>query len=645
MALPTPTIFATESVTSENEIALGGNRFRLARPPRRVLTSIQAPRFTIGDTQRGADQRASILTWNDWRGGIGFERGLDSTSADRSWWSTCQQRFKEHLVLPRKAVATTAVDASGSVIGTIDDLANEVYCTKGVYVYKYNNETGSWGSSLVTLPAAAVSSLSDRVGGTVYLVFFCNTGYVYTTDGASFTARTTNGDYGVVWRNQLWMIDSTGQLRSNYDLTTEADWETDAQLPVPDDAVTGLFISRDAFGEFIIYASTKRGIYAHDANNRIFHPTEPRFPRHTKGALGSNDWSEAIYVPVGLSVYKRVIGSGGATSTTMGPDRDHGLPQQYRGSITTSAAAHNELLVGTSTSVSTEIIVTGGTNSGGHRGSAIFTETDLTEDGYAVILGWNDISWEVKWVAEDLGQNIEALFVTDAYSTANVDVYRMWWGYGATMYYIDIEADVVNPDQIGNQVYATEGTHITPWFDGGDVTHEKLALGMTFITKNLLDDTREIVVYYDTDFSGSFTEWKTLGTDTDGRIVHTFDDGDGNPVGLSFYEIQFKFVLSGAADATVSPDLPTVEFRWREKLNPKYGWQLVVDHTETYGGLTPDEQREALQGIIDYDKLVQMTYKNADADQSYWVDVMALTGVEATGLDNAGSTSITVVES
>ena len=259
-----------------------------------------------------------------------------------------------------------------------------------------------------------------------------------------------------------------------------------------------------------------------------------------------------------------------------------------------------------------------------------------------MILGWNDISWETKWVGGDFGLSVGAMFVTDAYSVANTDVYRLWWSYGAAMYYMDIEADVVNPDQVTNQVYHTTGTHITPFFDGGDVTHDKLAIDMTFVTKNLLSGTREIVIYYSTDFSTTWTLWTTLTTD--GKQTVTFNDASGNPNGLSFSEIAFKAVFTGAASATISPDLPMMELRWREKLNPKFGWQLNIDHTESYSGLSPDEQREAIQACVAHQYLLQFTYKNGDTDQNYWVDATNLTAVEATGLDHAGQTTISVVE-
>ena len=87
-----------------------------------------------------------------------------------------------------------------------------------------------------------------------------------------------------------------------------------------------------------------------------------------------------------------------------------------------------------------------------------------------------------------------------------------------------------------------------------------------------------------------------------------------------------------------------MEIRWREKLNPKYGWQLTIDLTENYGGLTADEQREAIQAFVANQTLLQFTYKNGDSDQTYWVDATNLTAVEATGLDNSGMSTLSVVE-
>ena len=142
------------SVVGTSEVLLNSQRYKIVGPVRKTLVSIAAPRFTIGDTQRGADPRASILTQNDFRGGIGWNRGLDPSTADRVWWSDCQTRFKGHLLLPRKsnAAATQAVGTIKSITEFTVGASTDVYVVHSDNkVYKYLNASDAWSSSLDTL--------------------------------------------------------------------------------------------------------------------------------------------------------------------------------------------------------------------------------------------------------------------------------------------------------------------------------------------------------------------------------------------------------------------------------------------------------------------------------------------------------------
>ena len=57
------------SVLSEKEILLNGIRYPITVPVRKTLTSIYAPKITIGDVTRDSEQRASSVAFNDFRGG------------------------------------------------------------------------------------------------------------------------------------------------------------------------------------------------------------------------------------------------------------------------------------------------------------------------------------------------------------------------------------------------------------------------------------------------------------------------------------------------------------------------------------------------------------------------------------------------
>ena len=103
-------------VVDENEIYLGGTYYPLTRPVQSTLASIYPAKITIGDTTRDSNLRSSIISWSDWRGGIGVERMQGASDADRAWYSTCNLRHRHHLVLPALSAATTNQDTSNTTI-------------------------------------------------------------------------------------------------------------------------------------------------------------------------------------------------------------------------------------------------------------------------------------------------------------------------------------------------------------------------------------------------------------------------------------------------------------------------------------------------------------------------------------------------
>ena len=268
------------SVIGKNEILLNSERYSISGPVRKTLVSIAAPRFTIGDTQRGADPRASILTQNDFRGGIGWNRGLDPSTADRVWWTDCQTRFKGHLLLPRKSNAATT-----QAVGTIKSITEfTVGSSTDVYVvhsdskvYKYLNASDAWSSSLKTISNVTKETIVFRDTTANYMIFARGSyGYTYTTDASTFTdmdassGAARNVEYFTIWHGQLWGIDNEGVLKQWASGPTANPTEK-AALPLPDGYVTSLFIYRDAAGTPIIYAGTKVGLWAFDeTNNRCF---------------------------------------------------------------------------------------------------------------------------------------------------------------------------------------------------------------------------------------------------------------------------------------------------------------------------------------------------------------------------------------
>ena len=624
------------SVIGKNEILLNSERYQISGPVRKTLVSIAAPRFTIGDTQRGAAPRASILTQNDFRGGIGWNRGLDSSTTDRVWWSDCQTRFKGHLLLPRKSNAATT-----QAVGTIKSITEfTVGSSTDVYVvhsdnkvYKYLNASDAWSSSLDTLSNPTKETIVFRDTTANYMIFARgSSGYTYTTDASTFTDMDASGgaarnvEYFTIWHGQLWGIDNEGVLKQWASGPTANPTEKGA-LPLPNGYVTSLFIYRDAAGTPIIYAGTKVGLWAFDETNNRWEETELRLPFHTNSGKGTVVWRDAVYFPAGNAIYKYQTGSNTAVVSLIGFDRDHGIPEAYAGQVIKLIGTHNDLIAFVNADIDTSytVFATGRQASGMGGASTVVSGT-----GASAILGFNDVAWEVKWTGAD-NTGLEAAHVGSAYNE-----YRMWFGVGAGLYWTALSPDVINPDEISTFQYDSSGTMETPWFDGGDAAGNKTAISLRAVTSSCSSDVN-IQLHYATDFNESYT---SLGTVTSNGTT-TYDFASG--VGVEFSSIKFKATLTSNTTLS-SPDLNLIELRWREKIPPKFGFSVTIDAAQTFRGQTPKQILDNITTVINTNTLVSFTYKDNDSDRSYYVDLISASGFEFTGLDERGQLQIQLVE-
>ncbi len=624
------------SVIGKNEILLNSERYQISGPVRKTLVSIAAPRFTIGDTQRGADPRASILTQNDFRGGIGWNRGLDPSTADRVWWSDCQTRFKGHLLLPRKSNAATT-----QAVGTIKSITEfTVGASTDVYVvhsdnkvYKYLNASDAWSSSLDTLSGPTKETIVFRDTTANYMIFARgSSGYTYTTDASTFTdmdassGAARNVEYFTIWHGQLWGIDNEGVLKQWASGPTANPTEK-AALPLPDGYVTSLFIYRDAAGSPIIYAGTKVGLWAYDETNNRWEETELRLPFHTNSGKGTVVWRDAVYFPAGNAIYKYQTGSNTAVVSLVGFDRDHGIPEAYAGQVIKLIGTHNDLLAFVNADIDTSytVFATGRQASGIGGASPVVSGT-----GASAILGFNDVAWEVKWTGTN-NTGLEAAHVGSAYNE-----YRMWFGVGAGLYWTALSPDVINPDEISTFQYDSSGSMETPWFDGGDAAGNKTAISLRAVTSSCSSGVN-IQIQYATDFNESYT---SLGTITsNGTTTYDF----ASKAGVEFASIKFKATLTSNTTLS-SPDLNLIELRWREKIPPKFGFSVTIDAAKTFRGKTPKQILDNITTVINTNTLVPFTYKDNDSDRSYYVDLISASGFEFTGLDERGQLQIQLVE-
>lgn len=645
------------TVVDNNEVSINGVYYPTNRPVQAVLASLYPPKVTIGDTTRDSQTRASVISWGDWRGGLGTERMEGSVDVDKAWWSTAQLRYKRHLVLPELATETAAVSnfTGSATVGQIGEYDNSIYVAMNNEVFKYTSASDSWGSALRTLGSDCTDIITTRLSDVIYIIFAYKSGFDYY-NGSAWATNTKDAQYLAWWDNKLWGIDDTGQLW--YAATPNATPTDDAQLPLPDDYVTDLFVARDASGNLILYAATKTGLYAHDASNAKFVETEVSFPYHNFNGYGSTRWRDSVYTPSGQSIYKYINGSNNAVITTVGPDKDDGLPSDQRGMIKNLSASHNELFAMVDSSATNEAGISNTTTMPGYQWSATShghgSPVIELSDGRSAIYGWNELGWQCKWLATDTGRGILDMHVSNAH-----DEYRLWWLYNNRIWYMKLQSDLVNPSQVTDFKYAETATHETPWFDAGQVEVDKLALTLKIEASGLSSgstatDHELIDVSYALDYSTSYTSLGRVDSATAGAaqgvVTYTFGDDSDTPNGKSFRAIKFKLDMArtegtAAADIIKTPDVISVTFAFRKKLEVKWGHTVTVDFSSDYKGKTPMQLRSNLVTAIENKQLVEFTFRDdSGGTRNYYVDIASASGLEYTGYDERGQSQVLLVE-
>ena len=652
------------SVINDNEVSINGVYYPTSRPVQAVLASLYPPKVTIGDTTRDSQSRASVISWSDWRGGLGTERMEGAVDVDKTWWSTAQLRYKRHLVLPPLAnktgtagtLAASAHGIAGLTSAVIGELSDSIYACCDQKVLKYTSATDVW-AVVATLGSNATDTITVNLAGTVYIIFAHTTGYTYSTDGSSWTADTSHtAKYMAWWDNKLYFINNAGQL---YSVTApNASPSTDALLPLPSGNVTDLFTSRNSSGNSILYASTKVGLFAHDSANTKWVETEVDFPFHPFNGVGTRKWRDSVYFPAGLGIYKYINGTNNAVITTVGLDKDDGLPSEARGTIKRLDASHNELLAMVDATTAPTVPTTSVT--GNFQWSAVQhghgSPVMPSDTGTSGIYGYNEVGWQTKWYAGSAtGKPILDTHVSNAH-----DGYRMWWVFDNEIYNMTLASDIINPSQVSNFEYAKSAIHYTPWFDAGQVEVDKLALRLKVEASDLSSNEKLSLVYQidheESDIAflepsgaiGQVTS-TTMGAT---KGVQTFNFGDSASVlnGKTFRAIRFKVTLNREDSDTdaakiLSPDLISMTFEYRKKLEPKWGHTVTVDFANEYKGKTPQELRSNLITAIENRQLVEFTFRDdSGGTRNYYVDIASASGLEYTGYDERGRSQILLVE-
>ena len=335
-----------------------------------------------------------------------------------------------------------------------------------------------------------------------------------------------------------------------------------------------------------------------------------------------------------MGVYRYLDGVGTAVVSLVGPDRDDGIPADKRGVIRRLVSSHNDLFAlidgttGPASSTPVNLFVSG---------ESVILDASV---GFSSILAWDEQAWMVQWLGGSTSQRIETAVVSNAYSA-----YRLWWSINQRVYWMELPQDIINPNEVTDFDYAPTATHETPWFNAGQQEVDKLALSYVVDVSDV-DSSNSITISYALDFDTAWTQLETFNV-ADG-VYRRRLPSEANPEGIVFHWIRFKVDSVRGSTPTTCPKLHVLELVYRKKLPIKKSFTVAIDFNNQVGDLSVSQLRAEFEKAVESTTLLEFTYRPDDAGDEvvrhYWVDVVAPTNVESTGIDERGISQVQLVE-
>jgi len=413
----------------------------------------------------------------------------------------------------------------------------------------------------------------------------------------------------------MYMIDVDGKL---YTSKAGIEWVYKATIPVPFGGVSSMYIDRDAFSTMTVYVGTQVGTFAYDDSLEELVQTDLQLPEHPTAALHPTNWRLGIYVPAGLDVLHYIAGTT-AVISSVGLDKEGGMPAEYRGEITYLVKAYNEMF-------------------------ALVDSTYGDGTSKSALMSYDGNGWQCRWVSSTANKAMKCALVTSAY-----DEYRVFWGADNKVYHMTMQRNLLNPLKISSYPFALNAEHITPWFDGS-VAWNKLAIELELFCSGITDDEEEVTVEYRINHSNAdlTTGWTSLGTiEANGSTTLPF----GSSAGIAFRNIQFRFYLDrDAGDNTLTPDIQEVKFKYLKLLPPLWGWTFTIDCTKKYDGRSGRQLIEALIAAAETETLLNFVFTDVpvagtvDAIDTRKVKIKSIIGDIESGAIKEGKYQVQVIE-
>jgi hypothetical protein len=610
-------------------------------------------KLTFGDYSFDSDPLISSRIYSHYTGGQGNEEEKAGVDDDTFWTATLETRYPDGpTLLPLSESFTSELNNKNiaTPLGDYPASSPDFYAVFDQSIQMWDKNTRSFVQK-ATL-AHPIVERGVEFEGLLYIPMASN-GYVTMNPSYSIVASTdVKPIHFLVFDNKLFALETDGTLRIKTVGVAFAAADPNLRLPsgqLPRKLAP--FINQRA--DPCLYIVTNKTMYAYDPDNAKFYQTKLKYPNHPNQGLAASNWrGDSLYVSVGLGIH----GYNGSLVTAMGPDSRYGLPAHLRGTIVDLVDEYNAMLAFV-------------------KGVPIDGDGSETPEGwdfnppmwqdanqwaindyqyrptYSSILRWANSQWHKVWESDDASGIPTLGYVSEADGE-----YRLWWGYGDSMWTQELPITFQNPKQsLRSQAsrFALRGEIITGWFNADMLAFEKLG---SHIEINLEDVTGNnqsggaVAVYYEVDNDGD-DDWKSLGfAYMIGRTVFPFNpqpmqDGSSFSYGQPFERIRFKIAMQRPdfveSDQFLSPLVSSMVFKFIKIPYEQLSWSFNVPLMGQHGfkGVGNKELRDYLNELLVSREFVQFNFK----DNIYRAYVAGLSESAQTGYEDKSAIQVNIL--
>lgn len=564
---------------------------RIDDMPFRVVNGVQTQnlsvfqrKFVIGDYTKDSHPLLSSWIVSDLSGGHGIWDLQEGADSARFRWGVLEARRPRQITIPPK-VTTYA--------GPNTDLCYPLGDIGGVAYFVFGGAIAYWDAAnavMVDTGDVLTSGVVNRPvvwKGDMYIPGGSSGYDVWDGSAVSASASPDVQDF-LIFSDSLLAVDVNGQLHQSTDGTTWTNLGSEAALPAG--TPRKLLMYYDRSGVPTPFLVTDRSLWAIDLSGPSMYQTELQYPPHRDQGLGSAVWRGDLFTSVGMGVFRY----NGDTVSSVGLDRDHGLPSEIRGRIVDLCNEYNSLwaLVENANETVGSLEEVWEWNSFDDEFSSNLTSSRSS------LHQFTGFGWHCVWESTGEYQNPTWMMVT-----STDDEYRLWWGVGGTAATIKMPIDFANARAViesGDMEFAETGYFYTGHFDAGMGNYLKIANAVRIRARHMDYGDRIRVTYY-CGCADNPVE-TTLGeVTTNGDTVLYFGSADpvtGKSVGAPFREMELRFYFERGTEVTSAPIMESCTLTFLKVMPGSLSWTMQVDMSAPFMGNNPDTMDAKLTELL-----------------------------------------------